>query len=212
MQARAFQFADEARTVCIIAGGPSVTQAAANQTCGWPTIVVNNAWMLRPDAECLYACDVRWWDRYIAAVRSGFTGQLWTQDAKAAQNHGLARVVGEHNRGLGRKPGVIYFGQNGGYQAINLAWHWGARRFVLLGFDCRAERGKTHWFGDHPKNLNMSQPYAAWIRNFNALAADLKQEGCTVINCSLGSALTCWPKISVEQALDARLLLDSHAA
>lgn len=212
IQASPFSFADEARTVCIIAGGPSVTPAAVEHTRGWPCIAVNDAWRLARWADVLYACDDRWWDHHIIAVRSsGFGGQLWTQAEKASHIHGLQRVCGHSAAGLGRTPGVIHFGQNSGYQAINLAFHWGARRLVLLGFDCNAPKGRTHWFGQHPSDMEQRHPYSAWLLNFTRLAADLRDEGVSVVNTSLASALKCWPKQPVEAAL-ARLPADSSAA
>lgn len=84
---------------------------------------------------------------------------------------------------------------------MNLAWHWGARRLVLLGFDCQGQPGKTHWFGDHPKPLNHRHNYGGWQASFKAMAEDLARDGVSVINCSPSSALTYWPKASVEEAL-----------
>lgn len=101
---------------------------------------------------------------------------------------------------------MIHNGGNSGYQAINLAYLWGARRLVLLGFDCKKDKaGKRHWFGEHPSPLTLTQEstYADWRRNFTALAADLKKEGVEVINCSPDSALACWPRLPISQVLCA---------
>jgi hypothetical protein len=209
-QAVTFRFADETRTVCIIAGGPSVTETAAKCCVGYPTIAVNDAYRLAPWADVLYACDDRWWDHHIGKLRGRFAGQLWTQARTSAERYGLNWICGESKDGLCKQPHRIHFGQNSGYQAINLAYHWEAKRLVLLGFDCK-QTDKTHWFGAHPKGLEQKHPYQSWIRNFARLAADLKREGIEVINCSMDSALTCWPKVSVEVAL-ARVCPDPAAA
>lgn len=110
-------------------------------------------------------------------------------------------MYGSNGPGLCTSPGRIHYGQSSGYQAINLAYHWGARRMLLLGFDCGAIQGKRHWFGDHPKGLQQDSPYADWQKNYAALAADLHKEGVTVINCAPKSHLTCFPKSTIEQCL-----------
>lgn len=107
--------------------------------------------------------------------------------------------MGRHGEGLGRK--VMHFGDNGGYQAINLAYLWGARRILLLGYDMQLTGGMRHWFGDHPPPLNSGSDYSNWIRKFRRLAADLEAEGVQVINCSRETALDCWPRMEIERAL-----------
>lgn len=76
---------------------------------------------------------------------------------------------------------------------------------MLLGFDCAARAGQAHWFGNHPAGLQIRQNYSRWIESFSELARDLLAEGVEVINCSPVSALKCWPKMSVEEALAGRL-------
>lgn len=196
-----FQLADEARTVCIIASGPSVNAEDAGCCRGWPTIAVNDAWRLAPFAQVLYACDGEWWRVHHGEVRQGFSGELWTQDFPAAKRHGLQHVRGVCGEGLGRRPGVIHWGRSSGYQAINLAWQWGARRLVLLGFDCRPQGGQKHFFGNHKPPLSNNQPFDQWLQLFARLALDLKREGVEVINASPVSALTCWRHLPVRKAL-----------
>lgn len=145
----------------------------------------------------LYACDQKWWDRYHQdIVDSAFAGELWTQDNRAAQKYRLHRVQGAHAAGLGKTQ--VHWGGNSGYQAINLAYLWGARRVVLLGYDMKKTDGKSHWFGDHPKGLSGNSPYSTWVQKFDRLAADLKAEGVEVINATLETALTCFPRRSIE--------------
>lgn len=96
---------------------------------------------------------------------------------------------------------MIHWGGNSGYQCINLAYLWGARRIVLLGFDMQRTDGKAHWFGDHPQGLHNNSPYDKWLRNFDRLAADLKAEGVEVINATRKTALRCFPFASIDEAL-----------
>jgi hypothetical protein len=143
----------------------------------------------------LYGCDYKWWKHHNKAIE--FAGEKWTQDIKAHREFGLNWIFGRGQPGLGRD--CIHFGSNSGYQAINLAYLWGAKRIVLLGFDCRPVNGKAHWFGQHPPQLNQYQPFAIWIDHFNHMATELEKEGVEVINCSPDSALECFKKQDITK-------------
>lgn len=93
---------------------------------------------------------------------------------------------------------MIHEGGNSGYQAINLAFHTGAKRIVLLGFDMQRTDGKAHWFGNHPGNMQVPSPYADWLHKFEQLAADLKVQGVEVLNCTRETALTCFERVSLD--------------
>ena len=109
-------------------------------------------------------------------------------------------MLGASKRGLGEDR--VHFGGNSGFQAINLAYLWGAKRIVLLGFDGKAVGGKDHWFGQHPQGLTQVQPYSLWLDHFPQLAYDLKREGVEVINCSPDSAITCFKGADIETVTD----------
>jgi hypothetical protein len=151
-------------------------------------------------ADILYACDGEWWDRYIEDVLLTFKGELWTQDFPATSKYGLNRIEGEKADGLGRDN--IHYGANSGYQAINLAYLFGAKKIILLGFDMkRGEGNKSHWHGDHPGALNKDMPIKTWIKNFWKLAEDLKAEEIEVMNSTRDTVLGCFNKVKLEVAL-----------
>lgn len=107
-----------------------------------------------------------------------------------------------HNRpGLSTEPGLIHTGQNSGYQAINLAFLFGARKIVLVGFDMQHTGGRHHWFGNHPLGMRNACGVDDWKKNFPKLAADLQAQGVDVVNCSEETALTCFRRSSLEQEL-----------
>jgi hypothetical protein len=194
----------QGKTAILVAGGPSLTREDASHRLGDPGIVhlaINDAYRLIPEAALLYACDLRWWNWHHADVCRAFRGMKTTTDKKAALKYGnLHWIEGRHQPGLCREPNAIHYGDNSGYQAINLAWQLGARRMILLGYDLkRGPGGETHWFGNHPDPIVSN--YAKWIGLFRPLAADLKREDCEVINCSPDSALDAFPKMTLAEAL-----------
>lgn len=87
---------------------------------------------------------------------------------------------------------------NGGFQAINLAYLAGAQRIYLFGFDCKG----GHWHGDHPAGINSRLPHTLWLQHAKVLAGDLRDAKVTVMNCSPGTALRCFPQVKTEVALN----------
>jgi hypothetical protein len=135
-----------------------------------------------------------WWDAYRKEVDEVFQGECWTQDKRAADKYRLRHIRGENKPGLSRDPELIHTGGNSGYQAINLMYHFGVSRIILLGYDMKGQ----HWHGKHPGNLSNHHDFRDWIKRYHALAADLDIE---VINCTPGTALDAFPTASLESVL-----------
>lgn len=152
----------------------------------------------------LYACDLSWWRHYYRRVATEFAGELWTVSDSARDEFGLYWIMGRDAAGLGRAPDHIHTGKNSGYQAINLAYLFGARRIVLLGFDMAVDGPRRHWHGDHPKGLGNggSNRYGAWLRALELLVADLKGTRCEILNASRRTAIRCIPRVALEIALE----------
>lgn len=153
-----------------------------------------------PWADLLYACDLLWWDRYIDEVREKFGGECWGLEAEVAK-YGVSVVEADIGGvGLGRH-GVIHTGGNSGYQAINLLYFLGAKKIILLGYDMQKTGGKSHSHGDHPSGLNRSSDFSDWISRFGPLARDLRNNGIKVLNATRETALSCFERVNLEQAL-----------
>jgi hypothetical protein len=116
-------------------------------------------------------------------------GQVDDADVHMLRNAGMD--------GLSTKPGAVCTGQNGGYQAINIATLSGATRIVLLGYDMQYTGGKSHWHGDHPVKVPESW-YKTYRKHFERLA---KMPGLEILNASRETALTCFPRVTIEAAL-----------
>ena len=185
--------------VGICASGPSLTPADVRtlRALVGQLIVINTTFRLALDADHLYACDKKWWDVYHAEVAMDFGGACWTYDRQAATDYGLHHLPGDcQGRGLCRQPMRIHTGGNSGFQAINLAYHLGATRIILLGYDMQ---GSTHWHGAHPAGLNNGHShYADWRARLGELAKDLEAEGVEVINATRDTALTCFRRVALE--------------
>lgn len=157
---------------------------------------VNNAYEVAPWLDILYGCDKQWWDWHKGVP--SFIGTKVTMCPKAAEHYGLWLLhQGEPGPGLSTDPTVLNTGYNGGFQAINLAYHLGASKVLLIGYDMAFSRsGAAHWFGDHPNGVRST--YTRFIAMMNTIA---EQGLIEVINCSVQTALRCFPRMSIEEAL-----------
>lgn len=169
-------------------------------------MVINTSFQIAPWADALYACDESWWKIYFPEVARAFPGELWSVSQAAAQRYGINWIHG-HSKlgGLSKEPDMIHCGKNSGFQAIGLAYLFGAARIVLLGYDLMHEPGtrRVHWHGNHPPGLGnaASGNLGLWAREMHLLADDLKKTKTQVVNASRRTALRCFPRKTLEDAL-----------
>lgn len=182
-------------TVVCLGTGPSLTKADVDYVRGKAHVIaVNDAYALAPWAEVLYACDAKWWTWHRGAP--AFTGQKWALQSAAKHWPGVRLVGKTGTAGVEWRPVGIRTGNNSGYQAINLAIHFGATRILLLGYDMAG----THFFGKHRDGS--VPPFAICLKNFAAMAAEVKAHGgISIINCTRKTALRAFPLQRLEEAL-----------
>ncbi len=131
--------------------------------------------------------DRNWWEKYIERAKAEFHGLRFSPLTGIA---GVRRIKFTHY-------------QNSGVGAISLATYWGAKRVILLGYDCQKTGGKSHWHGDHPKGLGNAGSLGTWPGQFAKLATDLDNR-VEIINCSRETALTMFERRPLDEVLNER--------
>jgi hypothetical protein len=198
----------------VAATGPSLTIEVAEACRGFNAIVVNDAYRLMPWADMLYACDELWWRTHKGCPE--FHGEKWSSHGaigtsknndktRAAQQFGLNLIEGHCDIGFSLDPEIIHYGSNSGFQAVNIAIHTGADPIILVGFNMQPVKNKRHFFGDHPAGLRNAGDYRSFATHFERAAKRLPKD-ITILNATPHSALTCFPKVDLHDALE------SHAA
>lgn len=175
--------------VAIFAGGPSLTREDVLKVlaAGWYSIAINNAWRLAPEADALVAVDPEWWREYPEA-RIEFAGEKITMRDDAPPGVAFVESV------------RIGPGSNSALQAAYLATRRGATRLLLLGVDLRDEELR-HFDGLHKAPL-VNPTVEAFKRARSAWEDFARRSDCPeVFNCSERSALTCFRKRSLADAL-----------
>lgn len=183
----------EGRTVVCIASGPSLTAEDVEKVraAGHPVIVTNTTFRLAPWADIVFGMDMKWWKEHHEEVKATCTGRrLSTSLATRAFGVEALYQVPWFQRSL-----------NSGEGAIRLAMAGKAKRIVLLGFDCQRTGGKAHWHGDHGKGLGNCLSMPNWPKIFKSAAREADRLGVPVVNCSRETALQCFPRGNLEEAL-----------
>lgn len=195
-------FPDWSGQTAVVAGaGPSATQQDLDLCRGARVIAVNSSWKLAPWADAVYASDQDWWRR---ARPDAFAG-LRVAPALCLRHDPAIKtvVVRKDDNIVTVPPGVLGSGGgHGGFQALNLAIQFGARRIILIGIDCRIDQG-LHWHGPHPKGLGNPRDGAVkqWRFILDGQAKRLKNLGVEVVNASPISALTAFPRMTMATAM-----------
>ena len=163
-------------------------------------IAINDAYRLAPWAEVLYSSDQRWFEHYKGVPE--FSGQKYgIKPLRPSEEWRVTVLNNTGIDGLELSPTGLRNGRNSGFAAIGLATHLGASRVLLLGYDMGASSGKSHWFGEHPQRLRSHSPYDSFLAAFDTIVEPLRSVGVTVINCSRVSALDCFPRLPLTEAL-----------
>jgi len=167
-------------TIVCVASGPSLTVAdcALIERSGLKTIAVNTSWERARFADYIYAGDLSWWERNYHKI-----------DIDAIKVTCAQRAAGRYRLLYHRRHGAY----NSGMRAIQFAIKLGAKKIILLGYDCSVENG-THWHDDHEHKNPTASKTRIWLGQFRQVADEAKKANVEIINCSRHTALKCFPQ------------------
>ncbi len=186
-------------TAVIVGTGPSASADPLDIVRGQArVIVIKSAWRLAPWADVLYGIDRGWWLANKGAP--DFRGLKVSPSPTVCKLYGATEVrlkvraeiltASVGTIGCGLPTG----GGHSGFQAINLAVQFGATRILLFGFDMTLKHG-SHWTKDL-QGVGKPDPsrVESWRRALDGCAPQFMRLGVEVVNCSMRSALTAYPK------------------
>lgn len=193
-------------TVAILGSGPSMSREVAETVKGRCKVIALNDQAIpkvidgktipamAPWADVLFAADAMWLRLHaqqVAAFGGIKVSRCWRADVA-----GIHYLLSAGQEGVDSRPTHLS-GMNSGQMAMNLAYHFGAKRILLCGFDCKGGR----WFGNHPRPLSNTHHYKQWLNLYTKTAVTYKKLGVDVINCTPGSALKVFPFADLKKAL-----------
>lgn len=194
-------------TALIVATGPSAAQAPLNEVKGRVRVIaVKVSWRLCPWADGLYGVDRSWWIAHGGVPE--FPGRKFSPsptvcklypDVTLIQVKSRAEILTERTGLVGC--GLPTGGGHSGFQALNLAVQFGAKRIVLVGFDMTLEYG-VHWHNDNRGDAPADPGrVTSWREAMDGCATQFARLGVDVINASAISALRNYRRAGLLQAM-----------
>lgn len=178
------------QTVFVIGSGPGLKGMALDGLARRHTIAINNAFQIVPDPSVIYYADTRWWRWHGPDIPLEFPGRIYTTSkcGDAYLDPRVRRFRQDHRFATGG-PALSHdrnalAGFDSGYQAINLAYHLGCSRVVLLGFDMGFVDGKAHFHPDHAVPSEEENYIGKFGPHYPRLFDELGKLGVEVIRSS----------------------------
>jgi len=169
-------------------------------------IGVNNVYQMGAWIDFLFFGDGSWYltHRLNLAKWIGIkvTCSPKFQRDKYAKQEGIKYLAKDktHKHGLSSVPYKVSWNGNSGAAAISLAAHLGVKRIILLGFDMNMDGKFSHWHGSHGKK-NRTPPFRRHLQGFPNIAEDAKRMKIEILNANKNSAITSFPKVTLEEVL-----------
>jgi len=171
--------------------------------------------------DVFVSCNIEFYAHYWNRGLSDYPNtkcDMWHWDEVTCEKYGLKHAKGIWQDGFSKHKGVVHLGHSSGFQCPGIAYtEYDCRRLLLLGYDMRYDEnydgkarhiGETprHYFGEYPPDLQhwpsvqvkngVHVGLIAQFEKVKEINTDLE-----IINCSPGSAMTCFPMMSLEEAL-----------
>lgn len=160
--------------VTVFAPGPSLTAETVESVRGRCQVVaVSDVYRLAPWADVLVSTDADWWKHHKEAQRfqgKRFGAMLAWENVSGVKRFKASREI------------------NSGLLGVMVAVSMGASKVLLCGFDLHSPG--DHFFGRHPKELKSTT--AERMEVFKAQFARYSPKDVAIVNCTPGSALTCY--------------------
>lgn len=187
-------------TIIIIGGGASIKAVDFDLVWKHRTIGVNHAISLGP-IDMLWFGDYPWYltnkkevDHY-AGLKCTCVTQLpeieWPGIKRLRRS---SKILGIESS----RADAVCWNNNSGGSAINVAYHLGAKRIALVGFDMQRVDGASHFHNHYPKRNKARDPYVRHLACFGPIAADADRLGLEIVNCTPKSKITDFPFVNLE--------------
>lgn len=185
-------------TCYILGGGPSLPKADMNIVRKKRTIATNNAYQLAPWSEFLFFMDHVWFGEHQVRLAS-YHGIKVSIGERFKTQKGIKFLQRGSKTMLSIIPTIVNNGNNSGYCAVNLAFHLGVTRIILVGFDMRVVDSKHNFHDEHQRKMLDNIYQKEYIPNFDSIKEPLQKRGVTIFNTCLDSDLKCFPFVSLKE-------------
>ena len=202
---------DEPRVGIIIGTGPSLTNEQLNKVSHLRRFGANRAFEF--DLDVIHGCNYQFWDHYWQDIKRYNCHKWTTRPELKGKYEGLSYIKEKWIDGLSTNPDYIAAHHGTGPQVLNLAYHYGCKVMLLIGWDMRFPgkisdkeyTGKRHYFGEyesamqHWPRTESNGDLGGLIREMETIKPE--KYGIEIINCTPDSAMTCFPMMDLDEAI-----------
>jgi len=163
------------------------------------------------DLDVWIACDPTWHAHY-GQVCGDF--DKWHWDAEICHKYGYEFVSGVWLDGLSLDKTKLSLGHSSGWQALQLAVHYGCDKILLVGYDMTYREGESrHYFSLSDVKGEYPEPLRKWslfdkpdktglLYNYKHIADQCERgELPPIINCTPRSAMHWFPIMPLTEAI-----------
>ena len=164
------------------------------------------------DLDVVLGCNYQFWDHYWPEIKD-YRCDKWTTRPQSAEKYGINYIEERWEGSLSTDKSYVCAHHGSGPQILNMALHYGCKTMLLIGWDMRYPgkintkkyTGKRHYFGGDPlteghwPQTGPDGELAGLIREMETIRPEIL--GVDIINCTAGSAMTCFPMMSLDAAL-----------
>jgi hypothetical protein len=192
------------KTVVLLGGGPSHVEINPGLLSNCGIVAINSSCRKVMDVakkeDILYFSDNSWSERYIGLIEE-WKGLVITSNRNTKiRLQGLVNRLDLQNLTEFMQVKSDYVQGSSGHTGACLAVLLGAKRLVLVGFECKSINGKTHGHGDYQQE-NIHAFEERYIPAWFQMAKRFRELGCEVINASKDSAIDCFEFMNFEEAI-----------
>lgn len=171
------------------------------------TIGVNHAFLIGNWIDVFYFSDTAMWDNdKLTEQMMEYRGLRITNNAvytdKMYDQTGLRYVKRSEKRyGLSKETDAVCFNNNTGLSAIDLAYHFGAKRIILLGFDMTIGPLNSHIHSINTRLSRGEDPTKSFKRHMLSVGniwKDAQDNGIEILNASQISKIPLFPKVRAK--------------
>lgn len=172
------------------------------------TIGVNHAFLIGNWIDVFYFSDTAMWDneqlteqmmeyRGLRITNNAvFTGEMYDET-------GLKYVKRSEKKryGLTDEKDAVCFNNNTGLSAIDLAYHFGAKRIILLGLDMTVGPLGSHIHGINTRFSRGEDPTGSFKKHMLSVGniwKDARDNGIEILNASQISKIPLFPKVRAK--------------
>jgi hypothetical protein len=193
--------------VFILGGGPTLLESLEGADLKKKNVLgVNSSFCLGLWVDVCFFGDAKfyWWNRNgldrFQGLKITINDLSKNRYRSVEGRKGINVIKRGKFKGMENCPNKIGWNKSSGAAAINVAYHLGAERIVLLGYDMRFINDKKNW-KPHVREHTHMNSYGNFLKGFDAIKKDVEKLDLEILNATPDSALKAFPMVDIGKVI-----------